>query len=763
MCHRSLRMGLLPALYCLALGAAVWLVIDPWQVLRWDNLVHNLPLTHEAYRQLSSGLLPAWNPSIWSGSPLLADPQAQALYPIAWLAYAIAADAPAIALHVLYALHVAIGAAGAYVLACALGATRAGGLLAATVFTLNPFAAYLATSFANELAVLAWLPWCAFAALRAADARRPLGWLALGGVVAAIAWAAGYPQLWVYAAATTVVLTAGCAERFLRGLVCGIAVMLLGLALSLHQILPFLELWRGSQRASLQTLAEFLRSDVPLASWPAILLPGLIGSVQPSFPFAENNWPHLGLCAVALALIALSGRPRRVRMTLLVIGATALWLASGASGGLLPLLYETVPGIGFLRGPYKFYACTTFAVALLAGLGLSDVQHAPRRWHAALVGLGIALAVLAWVERPEVLAVIAEHAGDFPLLAMVLGTLGAIVFAIVVLFAARTPRVATPAATAIGATAIVATLAGFAPELGIYTRPSPVRDGLAETARLVAMVRPHLAPDARWYWGVDLLGRPVQPDLRRVLGAFFGLEMATGYSAFLETEFARAIAQDASTVPIGTPGVGLPSDRGNRVLDVLATRHVLLRADEPAIERLLRPRKPLGQPTYGALLPLGTLSLLVRESALPRVRAVPGVAVVGSRDEAIYALQSGRVDPARVALVEASEAAPTPVAGSCDVGAATHEPGRVAVVVACSGPGFLVFAERHDAGWRATVDGADAALVRAYGIVLGLPVGAGKHRIELRYEPPGFRVGAVASLLVLVALVAGAVVSRRRS
>lgn len=758
-------MGFLPALYCLALGAAVWLVIDPWQVLRWDNLVHNLPLTHEAYRQLSSGHLPAWNPSIWSGSPLLADPQAQALYPVAWLAYVIAADAPATALHVLYALHVAIGAAGTYLLACALGATRIGGLLAATVFTLNPFAAYLATSFANELAVLAWLPWCALAGLRAAEAQRPLAWLALGGVLAAFAWAAGYPQLWVYAAATTVVLTAGCATRFLRGLVCASAVMLLGLALSLPQILPFLALWRGSQRASLLSLAEFLRSDVPLASWPAILLPGLVGSVQPSFPLAENNWPHLGLVAVVLALIALAGRPRRVRMTLLVIGGMALWLASGASGGLLPLLYEAVPGIGFLRGPYKFFACTTFAVALLAGLGVSDVQHLPRRRHAALVAVGIALAALAWAERPDVLPIIAERAGDFPLLAMGLGTLGALAFAVVVLLAARTPRTpraSTPAATAIGATAIVATLAGFVPELGVYTRPSQARDGLAETERLLATVRPHLAPEARWYWGVDLLGRPVQPDLRRVLGAFFGLEMATGYSAFLETGYARAIAQDASTVPLGTPGVGLPSERGNRVLDVLATRQVLLRADEPAIERLLRPREPLGLPTYGALVPLGNLSLLVRESALPRVRAVSGVAAVASRDEAIHALQSGRVDPAQVALVEASQAAPSQVSGSCDVGPATHDAGRVAVEVACGGPGFLVFAERHDAGWRASVDGDAAALVRAYGIVLGLPVGAGRHRIELRYEPPGFRAGAVASLLVLVALVAGVVVSRRR-
>jgi hypothetical protein len=343
--------ALVPVLFCLLLGASLLLAIEPDQALRWDNLVHNLPLTLESFRQLSAGRLPAWNPYLWSGSPLLADPQSQTLYPPTLIAYALAGARPAAAFPLLYAMHVAIAAGGTYLLARALGTTVAGGLLAAAVFTTNPFTAFLATSFANEVAVLAWLPWIAWAACEhGADGDRPLAALGGGAVAAALAWIAGYPQLWVYSLGAIVVLAAGAAARPGRAVLLAGAIGLAGLALSLWQVLPFLSLWETSQRADPRSLDEFLRTDVPLASWPAIFLPGLVGSVVTAVPLAENNWPHLGPSAVALAVIALL-RPGRARLVLLGIAAAALWLASGRSGGLLPLLSNGFPGSASCAAP----------------------------------------------------------------------------------------------------------------------------------------------------------------------------------------------------------------------------------------------------------------------------------------------------------------------------------------------------------------------------------------------------------------------------
>ena len=238
-------------------------MVHPDQALRLDNLVHNLPLTHEAFRQWTEGRLPFWNPYLWSGSPLLADPQAQATYPLTWLAYVLAGDTPAAAMRILIALHVTLAASGAWVLGRSLGCTDLGALLAATVYGLNPYFAYVGTSFANELATVAWLPWMAFAAVRSARATTPWRWIAAAAVIGALAWAAGYPQLWVYCALLAVAL-GWCVGQFrVRALLRAAAGPALGLALSLPQILPFVALWLSSQRAAARTLQGLPAAEHP--------------------------------------------------------------------------------------------------------------------------------------------------------------------------------------------------------------------------------------------------------------------------------------------------------------------------------------------------------------------------------------------------------------------------------------------------------------------------------------------------------------------
>lgn len=73
---------------------------------------------------------------------------------------------------------------------------------------------------------------------------------------------------------------------------------------------------------------------------------------------------------------------------------------------------------------------------------------------------------------------------------------------------------------------------------------------------------------------------------------------------------------------------------------------------------------------------------------------------------------------------------------------------------------LLVVAESHFPFWKATVDGAPAALAAAHYGFLGLPLSAGSHEIELRYEVPfwhRFALGlsGVALASVLAALFAG--------
>ncbi|MBM3457505.1 MAG: YfhO family protein [Armatimonadetes bacterium] len=75
--------------------------------------------------------------------------------------------------------------------------------------------------------------------------------------------------------------------------------------------------------------------------------------------------------------------------------------------------------------------------------------------------------------------------------------------------------------------------------------------------------------------------------------------------------------------------------------------------------------------------------------------------------------------------------------------------------------GLLVVAEQFEPGWRVRVDGRAVRPAPADHLFLGIPLGPGSHRVELRYEPAPCRVGQFVTLLALGCL-AGLVVSVQR-
>jgi hypothetical protein len=92
-------------------------------------------------------------------------------------------------------------------------------------------------------------------------------------------------------------------------------------------------------------------------------------------------------------------------------------------------------------------------------------------------------------------------------------------------------------------------------------------------------------------------------------------------------------------------------------------------------------------------------------------------------------------------------------------------PGIIALRTESTMRQLLVVSEGYHRGWRATVDGADAMLVRAYGDFMGTVVAPGVHDVVLRFEPASFRTGRLVSGLaagVLLMATMGCWRSRRR-
>ena len=79
-------------------------------------------------------------------------------------------------------------------------------------------------------------------------------------------------------------------------------------------------------------------------------------------------------------------------------------------------------------------------------------------------------------------------------------------------------------------------------------------------------------------------------------------------------------------------------------------------------------------------------------------------------------------------------------------------PDRVALSAHLKAAGFVVLVDTWDAGWRTTVDGQAAELLRANLAFRAVAVPAGDHRVEMVYRPRSVLLGATLSGLAVALL-----------
>lgn len=68
--------------------------------------------------------------------------------------------------------------------------------------------------------------------------------------------------------------------------------------------------------------------------------------------------------------------------------------------------------------------------------------------------------------------------------------------------------------------------------------------------------------------------------------------------------------------------------------------------------------------------------------------------------------------------------------------------------------GVLVVSEAWFPGWRVTVDGHTAPVLRVDGLVLGVAVAPGQHVVRFHYQPPGLGAGLLISGVTVFGLAA---------
>ena len=107
-----------------------------------------------------------------------------------------------------------------------------------------------------------------------------------------------------------------------------------------------------------------------------------------------------------------------------------------------------------------------------------------------------------------------------------------------------------------------------------------------------------------------------------------------------------------------------------------------------------------------------------------------------------------------------------PAAQDVPVPLAEYRPNGLRATFEAPGPGLFVVKDSYFPGWRATVNGQPAEVIRVNGLVRGVVVpAAGQYEVTMAYRPTSFVSGlaiSAATVVLLALLVAWEFAARRR-
>lgn len=703
----------------------------PWDVLIWDG-VAQFYVWRALVRSLwLTGELPLWNPYALCGTPLLANSQSAPLYPLqllllpmpTWLGTSV---------WVWFHLFWAGAGLGLWLRHRGL---NAGALLGAFVWMFSLFMiAWLPLS--SVPATLSWWGWLLLGLERVRErAARGIPAFALPFGMMLLA---GHLQFAFYGALMSLLyaLYLGFATRAQGGLRryggMLVAAYLLGTMVASVQLLPALEFSRYSHRWSAPTEAgyqAYLRNALPLFHLVTAWFPNAYGTPRDGSYWGAVNYAELAFSVGAFGLLmALMGIRRRGQGAFWFgVGLLALVIALGTP--LTKWLYFYLPGFSATGSPARILSLGVFCMAILMAHGVHDMSG----WRRALLAWGVLLGVALWLAE----LTLPQGVSREPLWASVqamgmayLVAFGALlamgVFAVALLGGSaseRRSRLAMVAKTVLVLMVVLSTLiesiglasraraplsAVFPP---LYTLPSV---GVGERIAVI---------NTRWS-----LYEPPPARMPPNTPAAYRLSDVGGYDSLIPRHYKRFLdllnGQDSA-----------PPENGNmlfvkRVVPELASLRV-----------------------RAVLTPDGWTEFAPVPARLQSVEWLPD-------EEAVWARLQENPFPKAIPVFgdDARRALQEYGTGTFVEGVALewleYRATRVAmrVVNPAQQTAWLLITDTWYPGWSATVNGKSVPLLQANGAFRAMPIPPGESRVEMRFLPRSFQIGAFLSLTSLALL-----------
>ncbi len=373
------RLWLWPALIAVCVLVFYWTPLtSPSASIQWDAADMHYPLQKTFSDRMRPGELPFWSPYIFSGYPLLANPEMAAWYLPHWPVFLAGVTPRGIQFELV--LHAFFACLGAWLLLSRILENRAAALAGAFAYAFSGFFAGH-SSHVGIFSTAAGFPWLLLAFRRAMDAASPLRWAAAGGLVGGMMILAGYFQAAMYAYLAlglyAVAEIWSTRKLWIRAVAVTAGMLALGIAIASIEVLPGLEATGQSIRAA-NDFSHSREGVLHANALATLVAPNALGALSGPYTGPSDITQHYfyaGILLLPLAAAGLMNRKMRIPAAALIV--LPAWYMLGPAGGLY-LLSAYVPGLYKVRAPIQGWFIVAFGLAMLAAAGFDWLS---KRWR----------------------------------------------------------------------------------------------------------------------------------------------------------------------------------------------------------------------------------------------------------------------------------------------------------------------------------------------------------------------------------------------
>jgi hypothetical protein len=709
-----------------------------------DTIRQMYPWKTAVVSALKQGKLPLWNPYNFSGSPLLANFQSSALYPLG-VFYLILPQITAWTILVI--LQPLLAFLFTYFFARKLGMGKLASTLSAISYGFSGFmSVWLEYNTISH--VVLWLPLMLLSIEHLRNNPHRV-WLAVLIASHTMSLFAGHPQVYAYLSAYALLYGLFRMSRSMWSYLIGST--LLGIGITGIQLIPGIELISLAARSPHDPGNLFAKILIHPGQLLALPFPNIFGN-----PATRTYWPTdtfigkvttIGLVPLFFFLSTLRRKDTVSKWFVLASIAVVILITSNP---ITQILYRVPIPLFTSSSPTLMSFLLAFSLAISCGLGLDywiTDKHSVKKLIRRTVEMAGVFLLLFIATRIPVVPELSLHTAQ-SVKAILYGVGITAVTLALFWVAIKFPRFRMQAVTVM---VIVHALDMFV----FFHRFNPfVPYALVFPEHKILTYLKEKAPDR--YWGYGTAGIPAN------FATHYGLYSPEGYDPLypkrygeflyayrtgkLMDIFDNASRSDAAISSQFGDG-GLTDTVKQKLISAISVRYILDRTENASSERTFPPE------IIKKIASIDDWVIYENSAALPRAFVAGKITTLPPSDDFADTFFSDSHNMHTTALVPGSTRQTTGIDASGSATILAYEPERVTIRTESTVSGLLVLTDTFFAGWRAEVDGTPTTVVPANWTMRGVTVPAGTHTVTMTYMPSSVKLGILLSMTSLFATI----------